>query len=152
MARDTIQPLSVSLYVDSSAALRAVVDDDPEATSAIAGLIERAGHLFTSRLSLVETARALLRLRLEGASEGSVARWERDIEDLWAHCEILELDAKVCERARGTAPTSRLRTLDALHLASFLSLRSQIAGLRLLTYDRRLAHAAGELPGLDGVP
>jgi predicted nucleic acid-binding protein len=35
-----------------------------------------------------------------------------------------------------------LRTLDALHLATFLTARARIQGLELLTADRRLQDAA----------
>jgi hypothetical protein len=36
-----------------------------------------------------------------------------------------------------------VRTLDALHLATFVLARRKIAGLELLTVDARLAEAAG---------
>jgi predicted nucleic acid-binding protein len=40
------------------------------------------------------------------------------------------------------APTSTLRTLDALHLATYLLARRRIADLELLTADQRLLDAA----------
>ena len=41
------------------------------------------------------------------------------------------------------APDKALRTLDALHLATFLLARRRIEGLELLTADERLEAAAG---------
>jgi hypothetical protein len=40
------------------------------------------------------------------------------------------------------APDQALRTLDALHLATFILARRRIEGLDLLTADRRLQGAA----------
>ena len=45
--------------------------------------------------------------------------------------------------AEGTAPGRPLRTLDALHLATYLLARRHIGDLELLTADRRLTEAAG---------
>ena len=46
---------------------------------------------------------------------------------------------------RHVAPDRALRTLDALHLATFLLARRRIEGLELLTADERLEDAAGPL-------
>jgi hypothetical protein len=40
------------------------------------------------------------------------------------------------------APTRPLRTLDALHLATYLLARRRIAGVELLSADQRLLEAA----------
>jgi hypothetical protein len=40
------------------------------------------------------------------------------------------------------APETALRTLDSLHLATFLLARRRIEGLELLTADERLEDAA----------
>ena len=68
---------------------------------------------------------------------------EREIEAIWARCEVWELTRGVCELARQVAPTKGLRTLDALHLATFLLARRKIEGIVLLTADERLRDAAG---------
>jgi hypothetical protein len=44
--------------------------------------------------------------------------------------------------ATQVAPQLALRTLDALHLATFVLARRRIEGLELLTADGRLAEAA----------
>lgn len=99
--------------------------------------------LITSRLSRVETARALLRLRALGlASEEDLADAGREIETLWSRCELWELTAAVCDLASEVSPAKPLRTLDALHLATYLLARRRIEGLELRTADTRLAEAA----------
>lgn len=129
------------LYLDTSAVLRAVLETGttPEVEARIRG----ARPLVISRLAQVEAARALLRLRREGRlAETRLADAERELAGLWAHCEIWELTPAVCEAARHVAPGHPLRTLDALHLATYLEARRRIEGLEMLTVDARLETAA----------
>jgi predicted nucleic acid-binding protein len=128
------------LYLDTSAVLRAVLESgaSPEVEERIAA----ASFLLTSRLSLVESARALLRLRQSGSlAEARLADAEREMSSLWSRCEIFELSAGVCELARGVAPTRPLRALDALHVATFVMARRRIGDLELLTVDERMRRA-----------
>jgi predicted nucleic acid-binding protein len=77
-------------------------------------------------------------------SEQALADATRELDDIWARCEVWGLTSEVCELAERVAPTKSLRTLDALHLSTYLLARRHIEGLELLTEDRRLAEAAGE--------
>lgn len=134
--------VSRSLYLDTSAVLRAVLENgtSPEIEARIAA----APALVTSRLSLVESSRALHRLRQVGeVSEAKLADAEREIGAVWARCELWELTPSVCDRARRVAPGKPLRTLDALHLATFVLAREKIEGLALVTVDNRLQAALG---------
>ena len=120
--------------------LRAVLESgtSPE----VEALIAAAPALVTSRLSLVESSRALHRLRQLGqVSEAKLADAQREVNAVWARCELWELTASVCERARQVAPGKSLRTLDALHLATFGLAREKIEGLELVTVDGRLQAA-----------
>ncbi len=47
----------------------------------------------------------------------------------------------MCELAERVAPAEPLRTLDALHCATFLHARRRFEGLELLTADERLRAA-----------
>jgi len=128
------------VYLDTSAILRAVLETG--ATPEIEERLARAPMLITSRLALVEAARAMLRLRREGrVAESALADAERDIEALFRRCEIFELSAAVCDLARQVAPGHALRTLDALHVATFVLARRRIAALELLTADERMRAA-----------
>ena len=137
--------MSAVLYLDTSAVLRAVLErgTSPEEEQRIA----EARVLVTSRLSLVESARALLRLRATAAlPEKELADASHEIDSLWARCAILELTPAVCGLAAQVAPARALRSLDALHLASYLHARRRLGDeLALLTVDGRLAEAAGAL-------
>ena len=126
--------MAACLYLDTSAVLRAILENgtSPE----VEALITAAPALITSRLSLVESARALHRLRQRGpVSAAKLADAQREITAVWTRCELWELTPAVCERARPVAPAQSLRTLDALHLATFVLAREKIEGLELVTVD-----------------
>lgn len=134
--------MGFALYLDSSAILRPVLEHG--LSREVERRIEEAEILITSGLSLIETARAFLRVRLLGERpEAMVADAERSVRALWRHCEIWELSREVCELAEVVAPKAVLRSLDALHLATFVLARREIEDLQLLTTDDRLREAAG---------
>ena len=56
---------------------------------------------------------------------------------------IAELDAPTCDSAAGIAEVTGSRTLDALHLAAAIRVRS--GSLTFLTYDLRQGQAARAL-------
>lgn len=133
-----------ALYLDTSVALRATVERGT--TPDIEARMAAAPVLVTSRLSLVESARALIRLRQQGrVAESRLADARREIDALWTRCELWELTRPVCELAGHVVADRALRTLDALHLATFLMARRRIEGLELLTADERLEDAARSL-------
>jgi predicted nucleic acid-binding protein len=107
--------------------------------------IRSARVLVSSRLSLVESCRALIRLRALGvAGEDRLADAERDIGAIWARCELWEITRRVCEMACEVAHGRVVRALDAIHLATFVLARRELEGLQLLTADERLHAAATE--------
>jgi predicted nucleic acid-binding protein len=75
-------------------------------------------------------------------AESLLADVRRELDTLWSRCELWELSPAVCNLAALLVPDKALRTLDALHLATFLIARGRIEGLELLTADRRLEDAA----------
>lgn len=130
-----------ALYLDTSAVLRAILEVGTSAS--IESRIRSTKVLLTSRLSIVEASRAIHRLRKLGqVSETKLADAEREIESLWARCDLWELTPVVCEMARRIAPDKPLRTLDTLHLATFMIARQRISDLELVTADDRMQAAA----------
>ncbi len=55
--------------------------------------------------------------------------------------DFLEMTREVCDLAGRIAPASRLRSLDAIHLATFEILRRLDPSAEILTYDDRLRAA-----------
>ncbi len=130
-----------ALYLDTSAVLRATLERG--LTPEVERRVAEAEVLVTSRLSLVEAARVLHRLRqTPETAERKLAQVDREIDELFSRCEVWELTSEVCELACRVAPSKNLRTLDALHLATYLIARRRIDGLEILTSDKRLADAA----------
>jgi predicted nucleic acid-binding protein len=129
------------LYLDTSAVLRSVVETgtSPE----IEQRIRVARVLVSSRLSLVESCRALLRLRTLGAVPVErLADAEREVAAIWSRCELWDISRHVCETACIVAQNQPLRALDAIQLATFFLARRRLEQLELLTVDDRLRAAA----------
>jgi predicted nucleic acid-binding protein len=127
----------VSLYLDSSAILAALLDQ-PEGAAARATMLADADW-YTARHTLVEVRRNLARLLapedLGPAREAFHADWSR--------MHVIELDEVTCADAVRIAEETGARTLDALHLAAALRLGG--GELRVLTFDRHQARAAQAL-------
>lgn len=133
--------MTPTLYLDTSAVLRAILESGT--SPQIELQIQQAPALITSRLSIVESARAFHRIRLQDAvGPASLADAERQTARLWNQCEIWELTPQVCQLACAVAPSAALRTLDALHLATYLLARRTLGSIELVTADERLLRAA----------
>jgi uncharacterized protein len=116
------------LYLDSSAIVKLVI---PEAESdALVAYLAPDDVTFTSRIAAIEVRRAVAR-------RGGVDIIR--VEDVLGRLRYRDLDDDVVVRASGLGP-AELRTLDAIHFASALDLRGQLAAF--VTYDERQAVAA----------
>lgn len=122
---------SRSLYLDSSALVK-LIETEPE-TAALHSVMSVPGPRHASALVRVEVPRAA---RRHGARSAARAHLLVDTLDL------IELDDALLAEAAGVGD-ARLRTLDAIHLASALVLGDELDAL--VTYDLRLAEAATEL-------
>jgi predicted nucleic acid-binding protein len=129
------------VYLDTSAALRATLEAGMEPE--IERRLTAADVLITSRLSLVESSRALIRAReLSRISEVQRVDAQRSLESVWARCHVWEITRSICDRASVVAPTTGLRALDAIHFATFLEARLRLGDdIELLTTDERLKGA-----------
>lgn len=73
-----------------------------------------------------------------------VAKLRLAIEQVFESIETVPVDRRVLRRAAEPMPTA-LRTLDAIHIASALALRSRTPALQLATHDDEMATAAAAL-------
>lgn len=127
----------MTLYVDSSALLKAYVDE-PDSAVAVAHL-QSDVVLVTSWVTVIEVRRNLARL-LEGTARAqAVAAFEDDIDSF----ALVALDERVARAAATIGEVLGVRSLDAVHLASAQQL--QIPRLSLVTFDLRQAQAARSL-------
>jgi uncharacterized protein len=120
------------VYLDSSALVKLVVLE-PESVALRHFLRTRALRI-SSALAEVEVPRALSRAGF-GSVEG------RRAAAVLARIALVDVDHGILRSAATLAPPD-LRSLDAIHLATALSLGHDLAGI--ITYDQRLASAAND--------
>ena len=120
------------LYLDSSALVKLVM---PEAESiALLSSLAAWPVRVTSELAGVEVVRAARRATTDPAVE------QRAIE-VMAGLHLLKMDTEILSQAARLEPRT-LRSLDAIHLASALSLGKDLGAIAI--YDSALAAAAME--------
>lgn len=120
------------IYVDSSVLLAQLLSED---ICPPASLWD--GELVSSRLIEYETWTVLHNRKLAISQEKTATA-------LLDRLRFIELSPIVLERCLDSWPL-RIRTLDAIHLASLLYLQSRRVRLKLATYDNRMEEAAGKL-------
>ena len=116
-------------YLDSSALVKLLV---PEAESvALEAYLADKEQLASSRLAATELRRACV--------ASGRRRYLQQADDLLARVWLLDVTGTILESAGRIEPAS-LRTLDAIHLVTVLSLNEE--AVDVITYDDRLAIAA----------
>lgn len=120
------------IYFDTSALVK-LVFDETESAALAEWLTHRTDvPKVSSDLSTIELVRTCRRVD-ENAVE--------DANLLLGGLDFLHVDRAIVEKAASMVPTE-LRSLDAIHLASAISVRSDLAVL--VAYDARLCSAASE--------
>ena len=117
------------LYLDASALVKLVITERESAALRI--FLAGDPVLISSRIGAVELRRVAAKQDEQPA--------EPQVDAILANMLIVEVDELIAESAGELQPTT-LRTLDAIHLASALSLAPELDAL--VTYDNRLADAA----------
>lgn len=139
MARAQGKPL---LYVESSALLAALLEQDDAARQALDADLVRV----TSALTFAEGQRAILRARaggrLEAAGERLALRW---LESFERRCDVVSVTDAILRRAGRPFPVEPIRTLDALHLATAEQLGEPPQLITILTRDGRVTDNARAL-------
>lgn len=116
------------VYLDASAAVKLLVVESE--STALAEYLAHPRVRMSSRVLGVEVLRSVRRLRPDS---------EDQARQLLAVMELVDLDPEIAARAGVLGPAG-LRSLDAIHLASALSLGSELDAF--VTYDARQADAA----------
>jgi uncharacterized protein len=126
----------VKLYLDSSAIVK-LIQRETE-SDALRRFLRRHrdDRRVTSALARVEVVRAIL-----DGGPAALAHARRQL----ARVDEITLDSDLLETAATIAPGERLRSLDAIHLASAQMLAPDLRAV--VTYDQRMA-AAGHALGI----
>lgn len=138
------------LYVESSAVLAWLLGE-PRGEEART-LLSTAAAVFTSRLTIAECERGLVRLEAAGdVPPGEVARLGEILSRAAQHWLIHDLGEAVLARAGRRFALEPVRTLDAIHLATALLLGAAEPRLELVSFDPRIRDNARRL-GLKVLP
>ena len=124
-------------YVDTSALVKLVVRE--RESEALEDALSTWRGLATSSITTIELPRAAQRARADGRD--GVASHET-LEILLAALALIPMSALVRQTAAALEPVA-LRTLDAIHLASAMTLGNDLAAV--ITYDQRMTTAATAL-------
>ncbi len=126
-----------ALFLETSALLRMLFQE--EGAEKAEERIGTSTRLLASRLIRVEAERAILRFGLDHPREAKrLQDLQRELKAFWPKVDFIEITREVCDLAGRTAPESRLRTLDAIHLATFHRLREIDPSLEIVTFDKRI--------------
>lgn len=127
-------PAPAVLYLDTSAMLKLLVREAESA--AIEQELLQWDELATSVITEIELPRAVARAREErpdAVIDGSIV-----LQGVLASAAIIPLSENIVTAARSVKPVN-VGALDAIHIASAISLGRQLAGVA--TYDKRMQDA-----------
>ena len=140
--------MSATIYVESSALARVLVEGDRELGQAIA-----SSACVTSALTLLETSRAIGNAQRQRRLSAVDARGAlRRLASFERQVDVFAITGEVIQRARQPFPVEHVRSLDAIHLASAVILDQETpGGLTVASCDDRVRENARDL-GFSLVP
>lgn len=118
-----------ALYLDNSAFVRVTVEE-PESRALRVFLSDRQSRRTSSALLRAEALRAVRHLGAEALAT---------VREGLRRVDLIGIDDRILDAA-GMLEPRILRTLDAIHLATALSLGDDLA--EIVTYDERMTEAA----------
>lgn len=126
-------------YVESSALIAAFIEADVDAREAL----RAPGRRVSSRLTLTEAHRAILRARSTGRLKANDQRKVvRGLRTFARRSAWVAMSDEVLTRAGQPFPVEPIRTLDAIHLATVESLGEPPHLVTVITRDARVAENA----------
>jgi len=134
----------VNVYAESSAVLAWLLGEG--AGRRVREVLRRAELVMASDLALLECDRVLIRaVTLREIDEATAADRRAHLNAAVAHWHLWRVSPDIVERARRPFPAEPVRTLDAIHLASALAVRSAVPRIELLSLDNRIRRAGEQL-------
>ena len=141
-ARNAASDVVQKRYIETSALLAALLENDRDAKEAI----RAPGHRITSALTLAEANRAVIRGRATGRLDAEAERGAvRGLQTFARRCEIVAISDEVLTRAGRLFPVEPVRTLDAIHIATAELLGDPPPLIAFITRDKRVADNARAL-------
>lgn len=117
-----------------------------EAGQRVREVLRRAALVTASDLAVLECDRVLIRaVRLGEIDEATAADRRVLLNAAATHWHLWRVSSEIVDRARRPFPAEPVRTLDAIHLASALAVRSAVPGIELLSLDDRIRQSGKQL-------
>ncbi len=127
----------MTVYAESSAILAWLLAEAEE--ERVLEVLGSQTRVFLSELALVEVDRAFHRGVHLGSVTAAQARERREaLDGASEHWSIIQLVSEVVDRARRPMPIEPVRSLDALHLATALHVRTAEPTISMLSLDERV--------------
>ena len=134
----------MNVYAESSAVLAWLLGE--ETGHAVREVLQHAELVMASDLTVVECDRVLIRgVTMGEIDEAAAADRRAHLNAAASHWHLWRVSLDIVERARHPFPAEPIRTLDAVHLASALAVRSVVPRVELLSLDDRIRRAAKQL-------
>lgn len=129
-------------YIESSALVAALLEDDAEAKASI----RASGKRITSALTIAEASRAIIRARIAGRLSDQQERAAiRALQVFTRRCDIVSVAETVLAGVGRRFPVEPVRTLDAVHLATVQALGESPSLVTIVTRDSRVRENAAAL-------
>lgn len=139
----------VALYAETSAIVAWLLDEGPTGRAGRAwSQLAAANAVHTSDLTLIECDRTLRRAEATGRIAASESLRFQAIIDracAYAYWTLHGIDAEIVDRSRRSFPREPIRSLDAIDLATALSVRTLSPNVRVLSIDYRVREHAAAL-------
>ena len=134
----------MNIYAESSAVLAWLLGEG--SGRRVREVLRHAELVIASDLALIECDRVLIRaVTLGEIDEATAADRRALLNAAAAHWQLCRLSLDIVDRARHAFPAEPVRTLDAIHLASALAVRSSVPGMELLSLDERIRRTGEQL-------
>ncbi len=134
----------MNVYAESSAVLAWLLGE--ETGHSVRDVLQHADLVLASDLTLVECDRVLIRAVTSGdIDEAAAADRRAHLTAATRHWHLWRVSPDIVDRARRPFPAEPIRTLDSIHLASALAVRSAVPGVEILSLDDRIRRAAKQL-------
>ncbi len=126
-----------TIYLETSAILAWLLEQ-PHYEKVILHL-ENAEHITISILTLLETKRAMGRLKaLKEPNYSQQLKMSGALERDSSYWDVMEISHVIQQRISEPFPVEPVRTLDAIHLATALEFKKSFPDLQVLTFDDRI--------------
>ena len=130
----------MNIYAESSAVLAWLLGE--AAGRRVREVLRHAELVMASDVVLIECDRVLIRaVTLGEIDEAKAADRRAYLNAAASHWHLCRLSLDIVDRARHAFPAEPVRTLDAIHLASALAVRSTVPSTELLSLDDRIRRA-----------